>query len=194
MEGIAGETGCGFASTAGDLYSSSGMGGFVERVFLTEKQAPPKPVAKPAPRPAPCVDSDRDGVCDDADRCPNTPAGATVDARGCWALKGEVLFDFDSSVIKPKAYPLLDEVAKILDMNPGLKAIFEGHTDSVGAAAYNQRLPERRADAVMRYVLGRGIPAGQVSAVGYGEQRPAASNDTEQGRAMNRRVEITPDK
>ncbi len=189
MEGIAEVGQCGFATTADNLYGNAGMAEFVKAVFLTEKHvsAPPPP-----PRTGPCPDSDNDGVCDDADRCPGTPAGATVDRFGCWALVGEVLFDFDKSVLKPIAYPLLDEVADILKRNPGLRVVFEGHTDSVGTVEYNQNLSERRAGAVMEYMLKSGIPSGQMETVGYGESLPRATNSTEEGRSSNRRVEITP--
>ena len=186
---------CGYSKSADDVYNSAAMAAFVEEIFLAEKPAPPPPRKVQAPPgPRPCPDGDRDGICDRDDRCPNTPGGATVDQFGCWAFSSFVIFDFDKSVIKPEAYPMLNEVVAILRKNPGLHAIFEGHTDSVGPETYNQKLSEKRADAVMQYVLQKGIPADRVSAVGHGETMPRASNDTKEGRALNRRVEITPKK
>ncbi len=182
---------CGFSKRADDVYNTAAMAAFVEEIFLAEKPAPIRKVQAPA-APGPCPDQDGDGVCDRDDRCPNTPAGATVDQFGCWAFGSLVLFDFDKSVVKPEAYPMLNEVVEIIRENPGLHAILEGHTDSVGTNAYNQKLSERRADAVMQYVLQRGIPADRLSSTGYGETKPRATNDTEEGRALNRRVEITP--
>ena len=149
---------CGFSKRADDVYNTAAMAAFVEEIFLAEKPAPIRKVQAPA-APGPCPDQDGDGVCDRDDRCPNTPRGATVDQFGCWAFGSLVLFDFDKSVVKPEAYPMLNEVVEILRENPGLHAILEGHTDSVGTNAYNQKLSERRADAVMQYVLQRGIPA-----------------------------------
>lgn len=135
-------------------------------------------------------DSDGDGVPDDLDKCPNTPKGATVNSVGCWALKGVVLFDFDKADIKPEAHQLLDEVVTILKKNREMKGVIEGHTDSMGSEEYNQGLSERRAQAVEKYIEERGIDADRYTIKGYGESNPIASNDTEEGRQENRRVEL----
>ncbi len=98
-----------FLSTADDLLTSAGMADFVSKVFLKDALAP-----APAPAAAPTRnDSDGDGVYDDQDQCPGTPTGARVNSVGCWVLEN-VLFDFDKAVIKPEAYPLLDEVVAIM--------------------------------------------------------------------------------
>jgi OOP family OmpA-OmpF porin len=136
------------------------------------------------------LDSDGDGVADYLDQCPETPKGATVNRVGCWALEGVVLFDFDSDDIKPEAYPLLNEVLTILKKNPQLSVEIQGHTDNVGSAEYNQTLSEERAQAVMDYLVKNGIDPQRVSSTGYGLTRPVASNDTDEGRAKNRRVEL----
>jgi len=136
------------------------------------------------------VDTDGDGVPDSADLCPDTPIGATVNKKGCWALKGVVLFDFDSSTIKPESYPLLDEVAVILDTNPEIKGEIRGHTDSTGPAEYNQKLSEKRAKAVEEYLENKGIDPSRWTSKGYGASQPIASNDTLEGRQENRRVEL----
>jgi OOP family OmpA-OmpF porin len=138
-------------------------------------------------------DSDGDGVTDDKDACPDTPRGVEVDERGCWAMSSGLLFDFDKAVIKKDFYPVLDETKKIFDEYPTMKVQIDGHADSTGPDAYNQKLSERRANAVMMYLINAvGIDASRLSAVGYGESRPAYPNETEELRALNRRVEFTP--
>jgi OOP family OmpA-OmpF porin len=136
------------------------------------------------------LDTDGDGVPDYRDECPNTPKGATVNSKGCWALTGMVLFDFNSANLKEEVFPLLDEVVKILEKNPEIKGEIQGHTDSRGAEAYNQDLSERRAKAVEDYLESKGIDRARLTSKGYGETQPIASNDTEEGRRENRRVEL----
>lgn len=109
---------------------------------------------------------------------------------GSWAFEGVVLFDFGRYDIKPQAYPLLNEVVTILKTNPQTKVEIEGHTDNVGTAEYNQKLSEERAKVVMDYLVENGINPERLSRKEYGFTRPVASNDTEEGRAKNRRVEL----
>ncbi|MBW2572711.1 MAG: OmpA family protein [Deltaproteobacteria bacterium] len=178
---------CGYSTAADRLSSSGDMAGFVEGIFLA-KPAPmpvPKPVAKP-------MDSDGDGVTDDKDQCPNTPKGATVDARGCWTYAAVVLFGFDSAEIKSEAHPMLDEASAILKKNPDINVEVDGHTDNIGPADYNMKLSERRAKAVMEYFVSKGVDAKRLTIKGFGFTKPVASNDTKEGRAKNRRVELTP--
>jgi OOP family OmpA-OmpF porin len=178
---------CGYSTAADRLASSGDIAGFAEGIFLA-KLAPmpvPKPVAKP-------MDSDGDGVTDDKDQCPNTPTGATVDERGCWTYAAVVLFDFDSYTIKPGAFSMLNEAVIILEKNTALKLEVDGFTDSTGAAAYNMKLSERRAKAVMEYFVSKGVDAKRLTIKGLGLTKPVASNDTKEGRAKNRRVELTP--
>ena len=138
-------------------------------------------------------DSDGDGVTDDLDACPGTPRGIAVDERGCWAMSSALLFDFDKAVIKTAFYPVLDETKKIFDDYPTMRVVIEGHADSTGPEAYNQKLSERRANAVMAYLVNSvGIDPSRLTAVGYGESRPAYPNDTPENQARNRRVEFTP--
>lgn len=139
------------------------------------------------------TDSDGDGVVDANDKCPNTPANVEVDDRGCWAVQGEVLFDFDKAVVKEKFYPVLNKTKKIFAAEPQLKVIVEGHTDAIGTKAYNQGLSERRAAAVKKYLVEKlGIADYRLKTIGYGETRPAYSNEKAASRAKNRRVEFTP--
>lgn len=153
----------------------------------------PQPAAPlpPPPPPAP-RDSDGDGVIDARDKCPGTPAGVAVDADGC-PQRGEITlhgvgFGFDSDQLTPQSSRVLDNLAADLKKFPRLSIELQGHTDSVGADAYNQKLSQQRADAVREYLLTQGVNASQISARGYGESRPVANNATAEGRALNRRV------
>ncbi|MFI4880750.1 MAG: OmpA family protein [Steroidobacterales bacterium] len=152
------------------------------------KAVPPAPVAAiaapppppPAPAPAPVL------------KCPNTPAGVAVDADGCpikidVVLEG-VTFETNSAVLTAASKPVLDDVAKGLKAHHRLKVEVQGHTDSTGSAVYNMRLSQRRADAVRDYLVSQDVPAGQLTAKGYGKTVPVQSNATAEGRAHNRRV------
>ncbi len=176
---------CGFFSTADELLTPAGMAQFVEKAFLTQKamKSPAKVMMK--------KDSDKDGVYDDMDKCPGTPMGARVNANGCWTLNN-VLFDFDKAVIKPKAYPLLDEVVAILKKNPAMSVELQGHTDNKGPAIYNMDLSLRRAQAVAAYLVDKGILRNRMATTGFGFKKPVALNGTEYGRSLNRRVELHP--
>jgi outer membrane protein OmpA-like peptidoglycan-associated protein len=104
-------------------------------------------------------------------------------------LRG-VNFDFDKATIRADARPVLDEAIRILRQEGGVVVVAEGHTDAIGSTDYNQTLSEHRAEAVRRYLVNGGIEAGRIRTEGYGESRPVASNDTADGRAQNRRVEL----
>jgi OOP family OmpA-OmpF porin len=140
-----------------------------------------------------CVDADGDTVCDEIDVCNDTPKGVEVDERGCWVLEQTYLFDFDKAEVKPEFYPLMDRIAGILNNNPTMTLQLEGHTCSIGTEAYNQGLSERRANAIKNAIVERnGIAPERINAVGFGETKPIATNDTEEGRKLNRRVELKP--
>ncbi len=145
------------------------------------------------------LDSDGDGVPDSIDACPGTPMNIVVDARGCPVdvdiideLKMElrVFFDNDKSAIKAQYQPEIAKVAEKMREYPNSTARVEGHASKTGPSAiYNQRLSEARAVAVKSMLTNQfGIAPNRLSTVGYGYDRPIASNDTEEGRAMNRRV------
>jgi len=188
LEQIAKIGGCGYATTADRLSASSSMAGFVESIFLAK--AAPKPIPMAAYKP---VDSDKDGVPDNLDQCPNTPLGFTVDGKGCLASASSVvLFSFNSADIKPKAYPMLNEAAMKLKENPDLNGRIDGYADSTGNEAYNIDLSERRAKAVKDYLVSKGIDPERLNTNGFGNADPVASNDTKEGRAQNRRVEVKP--
>lgn len=134
-------------------------------------------------------DSDRDGVPDDRDACPNTPLKAPVDAKGCWHI-GMVHFAVNSAQISKTYYPLLEEILTVLKANPSIKLEIDGHTDSTGPASYNMKLSIRRAEAVKSWFVKHGISPSRLITKGFGETRPIASNKTPEGRAKNRRVEF----
>jgi OOP family OmpA-OmpF porin len=141
-------------------------------------------------------DSDQDGVGDYSDECPNTLPGVRVEANGCaksgelLATMGDVNFDFNQTTIRKDAAFTLHKVVRAIK-GTDTKISIEGHTDSVGDSGYNLFLSKRRATAVRDYLVSRGISSSNIVAVtGKGEASPIASNDTEEGRAKNRRVEI----
>lgn len=104
-------------------------------------------------------------------------------------LRG-INFDFDKADIKPEWKPVLDEGVAVLSKNQQVRIIIEGHTCAIGTDAYNQKLSERRAQSVFNYFVSKGISASRMKTVGYGESKPKADNATEEGRRINRRVEI----
>ncbi len=176
---------CGFMVKGDDIASSKGMADFVANVFL--QQAPPAVVEEVVI----ILDSDGDGVPDNLDKCPGTPKGAKVNEFGCWVL-GEILFDFDKYNIKPEYYGFLDDATKVFEMNPSMRVEVQGNTDNIGTKKYNKKLSMERANAVLQYLVKKGIAQSRLTARGFGFSRPVATNDTAEGRALNRRVELTP--
>lgn len=152
-----------------------------------------------------CPDRDGDRVPDYRDKCPDEPVDQRADPElsdGCPTravltrekieILDKVFFDFDKATIKPESYPLLDDVAKVLRNNPHVKRVeVAGHTDDKGDDKYNVKLSQARVESVVKYlVVTGGIDAARLSAKGYGESQPVVPNDTEEGRANNRRVEF----
>lgn len=165
LKQIASIGGCGFYSTADQLLKSpEAMAAFVEKVFLTKKPA----VAAPAPVVVP-----------------------KKEKEVVWVLDN-VLFGSGNAVIKPGAYYVLDDIAKILGENPVMSIDIQGHTDNIGSAESNKSLSLRRAQAVKNYLVGKGIMPNRMTTEGFGFSKPIALNGTEAGRALNRRVEIRP--
>ncbi len=147
----------------------------------------------------PWPDSDGDGVLDKDDLCPDKVG--TVANQGCPEVTEAVqktlldyaktiLFDTGKSTIKPQSQEVLNNIVEILKEYPNAKFTIDGHTDSVGSASTNQKLSEERAYSVMNYLIENGVASSRLSAHGYGEDRPIASNNTSEGRRTNRRVEI----
>jgi outer membrane protein OmpA-like peptidoglycan-associated protein len=140
------------------------------------------------------VDDDNDRVLNSSDFCPNTAAGAVVDSFGCTIAEPIVLrgvnFHTDSDRLTQESMAILDGVAATLRAHPELKLEVSGHTDSDAEDNYNRDLSQRRAERVREYLIGKGASAGNLTARGYGEERPIASNQNAAGKALNRRVEL----
>ncbi|WP_286884032.1 MULTISPECIES: OmpA family protein [Sphingobacterium] len=149
------------------------------------------------------ADADGDGVSDKFDKCPGTPAGTPVDGSGCPIKFPEpvvnnvtsngyyapIQFEFDSSVLKTSSYSTLDKLAKELrDNNSSVQ--LDGYASAEGSEAYNVTLSKDRANSVKQYLVNAGVSSSSITANGYGEKNPVASNATEEGRVQNRRVEI----
>jgi len=149
-------------------------------------------------------DRDDDGISDRDDQCPDDPEtdndfqdedgcpdSLTVIKKGRIILMEPVLFEYNKAVLKPESKRILDEVVQILEDNPQIEHLrIEGHTDSDGGLDFNDRLSRNRAMAVRLYLISNGIKAKRLSAKGYGERKPIASNDTDEGKQLNRRVEF----
>jgi len=136
------------------------------------KPAPPAPPAPPPAKPAE----------------PAKPAPQSV--RESVVIQADALFDFDKSVLRPDGKKAIDDALAKIQGTDLEMVIATGHTDSIGTEQYNQRLSERRAEAVKQYLVSKGIPASKVTTIGKGESQPVATNKTKEGRQKNRRVDI----
>lgn len=177
---------------AADAFSEDNFGDWIVGVGLTialgksaqAARAPqaavePAPAAPaPTPEPAPALQTEQ------AAQLERSQAGDVV------VLPEEVNFAFDSAALRPDAVTVLDEAVTVLNRRTDIKVDVVGHTCNIGPEAYNQGLSERRAKSVYDYFIGNGIAAERLTTQGYGETRPAYSNDTREGRAKNRRVEL----
>jgi outer membrane protein OmpA-like peptidoglycan-associated protein len=142
------------------------------------------------------TDTDRDGVIDARDLCPDTSEGAAVDNYGCpnqttklLSIELNVLFDTGKADIKPRFYSELKDLAKFLQDHPTSTVVIEGHTDSKGSSELNRELSQKRATSIADVLVDSfRIKADRVKGIGYGETRPIADNETEDGRKLNRRV------
>lgn len=139
-------------------------------------------------------DLDKDGVINSRDKCPYTPEGAKVDGDGCVLAQTltmrDVTFETGSSRLTLNGQRILAQVVEFLKSEPNVNLSVEGHTDARGADAYNLTLSQSRASAVRKYLIEKGIDGKRLVAKGYGEARPVANNDSEEGREANRRVEM----
>ena len=151
-------------------------------------------------RGCPWPDSDGDSVVDKDDKCPNEPG--TVANDGCPETPSEdvqatlasyaktINFDYGKTSIKEEANKTLQAIVEILVQYPNANFVVEGHTDSVGSTAFNQKLSEQRAAVIVDFLTSNGVDASRLSSVGFGETSPVSSNDTKEGMAQNRRVEV----
>ena len=147
----------------------------------------------------PWPDKDGDSVLDKDDACPDV--AGTVANQGCPEVTEEVqkelndyartiLFDTGKATLNPESTSVFVDIIRILNEYPNAKFTVEGHTDSVGSEKLNQSLSEKRANSVRDFLIAEGIAADRLTAIGYGESKPIASNNTRSGRKQNRRTEI----
>ena len=148
-----------------------------------------------APAPA-APDQDKDGVADGADLCAKSAPGSAVNAFGCPADKGIILegvsFKTATAVFTPESQKVLDKMAATLGQAPQVKIEVAGYTDAVGNPQKNLELSKQRAQAVVSYLVSKGVSAERLRAIGLGQEQPIADNATPAGRQKNRRVELHP--
>ena len=157
-------------------------------------QCPNTPYGVPVDTRGCPLDTDNDGVPNKIDQCPGTLPGMKVNSRGCVIsqtveLSG-VHFEFDKARLMLDSKTVMSNVAKSLNNEPDVRIIIAGHTDSLGSDVYNKRLSQERAQSVVDFLISQGIDSSRLRAVGYGESKPVADNNTEEGRERNRRVEL----
>ncbi len=149
------------------------------------------PKVVPAPAPVPEVDSDKDGVIDSIDKCPDTPLGYKVNPQGCpISVTLHINFPTNSSVIPVSNESDIIDLVKVLQDNPPAKVAIIGHTDDVGSDKFNQTLSEKRSKAMSDKLIANGISADRITTTGMGEKEPVATNKTDAGRALNRRIQV----
>jgi len=170
LESVATAAGCGSTVSSASLTDPKALAAYVEKGFLNKKPAP-APVAAPAPAPVVVP----------------APAPAPVAKE---VITFNLLFDFDSAKIKEDMIPMLEKAKQILSEDPAAAFTVSGHTCNIGTDAYNQGLSERRAAAVKNWLVNNGVAADRLDPVGYGESQPKYDNKTDEGRKLNRRVEI----
>ena len=175
---------CGVGASAAQLADDAALKKFVKDVFYDVAGAPADPCA---------LDDDGDGVGNCKDQCAGTAKDLAVDANGCpipVVMKLKVNFDFDKSDVKAQYHQELADFAAFMKQYPGTTVEIAGHTDAKGTDEYNQKLSQRRAGSVRSYLIQKfGMDGKLLTAVGYGESKPVATNDTDEGRAENRRME-----
>jgi OOP family OmpA-OmpF porin len=152
------------------------------------------PLREIVPIAIPPADTDGDGVPDSLDRCPGTAPGLNVDANGCVIKQTLVLrnitFVTDSCVLTADSKAVIDKLADSMNGQPGMMVEIDGHTDTVGTQDYNLKLSQARAKTVRLYLHEKGIKMNRMTVDGFGFFKPVADNNTEEGRALNRRVEF----
>lgn len=166
LEKIAGLRGCSVTADAADLMASNAaMQQFARDVFYDTvvEEAEPEPAPEPEPEPEPMVED-------------------VISLRS-------VHFDFDKSNIRPDMRPILDEAANLIKQEEGDLQL-EGHTDSIGTEEYNMGLGRRRANSVKQYLIDKGVDGNRLDTKSFGESQPKYTNETDEGRALNRRVEL----
>lgn len=190
--------GCPLAATA-PVNTDTDNDGIADALDLCPDTAPASTVDGQgcllAPKAEPVNDDvDGDGIVNSLDKCPGTPDDLKVDSSGCLieqtAVLPSVQFDSNSDRLTPAAQTTLQQVAESLKQQPNLHVEISGHTDSLGPQSANLGLSQRRAEAVKAFLLKEGLESSRLNAEGYGEFVPVDGNETESGRAHNRRVEF----
>lgn len=151
----------------------------------------------------PDPDNDKDQVPDLTDQCPNTVGSSTQEPLGCPAkpalvvltdcevkITQQIHFEFNKAKIRPESFPVLDAVVEVLNRAPDIRIEVQGHTDNRGSANYNKGLSDKRSASVKQYLVSHGIEPSRLTSKGYGFDRPLVPNDTDQNRALNRRVQF----
>jgi len=143
------------------------------------------------------IDGDLDGLLDDEDQCLSTVEGATVNDLGCAAFKGkigdliaQIQFESRSASLTEASEIALIDVVEVLGIYSAVKVEVQAHSDNIGSDQYNKELSQQRAESVVSFLTDHGVDADRMSALGYGEEKPVADNETEAGRTENRRVEF----
>ncbi len=202
-------------NSAGNTWGDSNLAVLAGLNFAFGSKAAPTPVTEPEQTPEPETtpepvdgDDDNDGVLNSVDKCPTTPSGDKVDADGCTIVEAlpvvaetkaepvcppkvnlHINFEFDSAKVDEDSLERVEKFSEFLKCTPEYKAKIIGHTDSVGSDAYNQKLSQKRADAVRNMIVKDGVPSDKISTDAKGESQPIATNKTKEGRAQNRRIE-----
>jgi OOP family OmpA-OmpF porin len=151
----------------------------------------------------PDLDNDKDEVPDLKDQCPNTVGSSTQEPLGCPAkpalvvvtdcevkITQQIHFEYNKAKIRPESFPVLDAVVEVLEKNPDIRLEVQGHTDNRGSASYNKNLSDARSASVKQYLVAHGVPPSRLTSRGYGFDRPLVPNDSDQNRALNRRVQF----
>jgi OOP family OmpA-OmpF porin len=184
--------GAAFANVTPNLQDSSGAAvkdGSGACVVTSGLVLPECAGARPAPKPAaPAAPAPAPAPAPPAAPAPAPRAPASV--RAAVVIQADALFDFDKSVVRPDGKRSIDEALEKVRGTDLEMVIATGHTDSIGTEAYNQKLSERRAQAVKDYLVSKGIPASKITTIGKGKSQPVATNKTAEGRQKNRRVDI----
>ncbi|MFO7727139.1 MAG: OmpA family protein [Desulfonatronovibrio sp.] len=165
VDELAGLDSCSVKAQAGQLENESARADFIERVFYDTRTVTVAPEPEPEPKPEP------------------EPAEEVI-------VFSNINFDFDSAAIKSEYDEMLEEAADIIKDSSDKKVVIEGHTCNIGPAEYNMDLSERRAQSVADFLVDEGISSDRLETEGYGLTKPKFDNDTRQGRALNRRVEM----
>jgi OOP family OmpA-OmpF porin len=187
MKKIADASQCGFMVTGDSISSAAGMADFVEQVFLEAKRE--EPVKQPAPPMAEIKKAPEAAM----EEMKKAPAAATeVEQKLIEKGRAKLLveFDFNKAVVKPKYYKEIENLTDVMKKYPALNIVVEGHTDNVGGKQYNEKLSQKRSEAIRETMVKKfNIDSTRIKAKGYGLSKPIASNATKEGRQQNRRVE-----